>query len=56
MYSVQDVEKLKIKILDNCSKCKGKGRYLTPKGFELCSCINEFRRYVDMLNANIPRS
>jgi len=56
MYSIQDVEKLKIKILDNCSKCEGKGRYLTPEGFKLCECINEFRRYVDMLNANIPRS
>lgn len=56
MYSIQDIEKLKVKILDNCSKCKGKGRYMTSDGFTLCECINEFRRYIDMVNANIPKS
>ncbi|MCK4359376.1 MAG: ATP-binding protein [Candidatus Cloacimonetes bacterium] len=56
MYSISDVNELKTKILDNCPKCKGKGRYITPKGFVLCECIDKFRRYVDMLNANIPRS
>jgi len=56
VYSIQDIEKLKIRILDNCPKCKGKGRYMTQDGFVLCPCIDEFRRYVDMFNANIPKS
>jgi len=56
MYSIQDIEKLKTKILDNCPECKGKGRYMTPTGFVLCKCIDEFRRYIDMVNANIPKS
>lgn len=56
MYSIQDVNELKTKILDNCSKCGGKGRYMTSDGFALCECVDKFRHYVDMLNANIPRS
>lgn len=56
MYSISDVNELKTKILDNCPECRGKGRCITSKGFVLCECIDKFRRYFDMLNANIPRS
>lgn len=56
MYSVQDVEELKTKILDNCPECQGKGRYMTSEGFKLCECINKFRRYIDLLEANIPKN
>lgn len=56
MYSIQDIVELKIKILDNCKKCDGKGRYMTLEGFVLCECIDAFRCYVDMATANIPKN
>jgi DNA replication protein DnaC len=56
LYSIQDVEELKTKILDNCPQCQGKGRYMTSEGFTLCPCVFNFRRYIDMLGANIPKN